>query len=272
MGHWDAKSWVCAASALLGFAPGAAALELQFVTMHFPPYVEQEQGAPRGSLVRLLQGVCGQLRWNCRVTVLPWRRAQGEIERGEADGAFPLLATAPRRLIYHLSLPVVDIQYAFFSRLEQSFSYQNGVPLGTRQIGVFGPSGTATALQELVAGQASTVVIEPDNITVLRKLLAGRYGHDGLAFINRDVAWQLSFEQGLLGLREAGVGREATYVFGLSRQRVNEAQFRAFETALAQLCRSGAAATLLEPKLVPSQACQGLRAGAANPQAQGAMR
>jgi len=242
---------------LLTAAPGASALELEFATMHFPPYVELQEGMAQGPLVRLLLGACGQLRWQCRIQVLPWRRATAQIERGEADGAFPLLETVARRQTFHLSLQVVDIQYAFFSRAGQSFDYQEGQRLGRRQVGVFGPSGTATVLQALVGTQPTTVVVEPDNGVVLRKLLALRYGEDGLAFVNRDVAWQLAYEQGLTGLREAGVAQSAAYVFGLSRRRVGEADFRAFDQALAQLCRSGAAATLLAPRLIPSAVCAG---------------
>lgn len=245
--------------------PAAAAeVTLRFVSQDFPPYVERESQQARGPFVRLAMEGCARLGWKCSVEVLPWRRAQTAVERGEAEGIFPLLDTPQRRQIYHLSQPVVAVQMVFFTRAEQEFFYRDPASLGTqRVIGVFGPSGTATVLQDIVASNPNTMVVEPDNATVLRKLLAGRYGEDGVALINRDVAWHLADRSHLTGLREAGVAHTDTYRIGLVRKRVSATQANAFMAVLAEMCTSPAAALLLAPELVPSPACGAVPAKAA---------
>ncbi|KQV86152.1 substrate-binding periplasmic protein [Pelomonas sp. Root1237] len=245
--------------------PAAAAeVTLRFLSQDFPPYVEREGQQARGPFVRLVMEGCARLGWKCSVEVLPWRRAQAAVERGEAEGIFPLLDTPQRRQIYHLSQPVVGVQMVFFTRVEQDFFYRDPASLGTQRIiGVFGPSGTATVLQDIVAANPNTMVVEPDNTTVLRKLLAGRYGEDGVALINRDVAWHLADRSHLTGLREAGVAHTDTYRIGLVRKRVSAAQANAFMDMLAEMCTSPAAALLLAPELVPSAACGAVPAKAA---------
>lgn len=100
-----------------------------------------------------------------------------------------------------------------------------------------------------------SVHVEPDNATVLRKLVHGRYGEQGLAFINESVAlWLLKQEQ-LQGLQMAGVVREISYGFGLVKARLSEADFQRFDEALAANCRSGRTAALVRPYALPASAC-----------------
>lgn len=245
---------------LLPVAASAGPSKL-FVTEPFPPYTFEQDGEPAGPMVDVLKAVCVELNWSCRIELLPWRRALAMAERGQADGLFTLLDTPQRQSLMRASLPVIDARYSVFARAGQAFSYTGAAALAGRQIAVYGPSGSSISLQALLAGQAEAerepaqLVLEPDNLTVLRKLISGRYGSDGLAFMNENVALWLLREHGLTGLQAAGVAKQFSYSFGLSRQRVSASEFKGFNAALSKLCRSGRTAELIRPYALPASPC-----------------
>jgi len=246
--------------AVSGSAAAAAPLpERVFVTEPFPPYTFEQNGEPAGPMVDVLKAVCTRLDWRCRIELLPWRRALAMAERGQADGLFTVLDTPQRQALMRASLPVLDGRYSVFARAGQAFSYTGAASLMGRQIGVYGPSGSSISLQALIesqpSGEPSQAVVEPDNLTVLRKLISGRYGPDGLAFMNENVALWLLREHGLTGLQAAGVAKQFNYSFGLVRKRVSESEFRRFNRALGELCRSGRTAELIRPYALPASPC-----------------
>ncbi len=260
--HCLAAAWIV--SAVMGLAPAvstagplpAAPEPRRFVTEALPPYVVERQGKATGPLVDVLRAVCEQLRWRCDIQLLPWRRAYADAEAGRVDGIFPLLQTAEREPLFLFTSPVIDARYALFSRSGQSYVYQGPASLKGREIGVYGPSGTSSALAELTRELPGLVIhTEPDNSTVLRKLGHGRYGEQGLAFINESVALWLLKQERLQGLQMAGSVREFTYGFGLVRARWTQADFEQFEDALQRQCRQGRTAALLRPYMVPASAC-----------------
>ena len=71
-----------------------------------------------------------------------------------------------------------------------------------------------------------------NNRRLLNMLQSERFGQEGLAVVNQDVAWHLIEDEELHGLREAGELTVVYYGIGLSRKRVSEEQFQAFEQAL----------------------------------------
>ena len=237
--------------------PARAAPELYFVTEPFPPFSYAEQGKPAGPMVAVLQAVCAELKRSCRIEVMPWRRALALAQRGEADGIFTVVDTPERRAYFHISDPVVDAGYTLFARAGDDFRLSaDRCALRGRTIAAYGPSATVLALDELVEGVPDVnTAIEPDNITVLRKLAAGRYGSGGLALVNEAVALHLIRTENLAGLQAAGPVKHFSYAFGLSRQRVDAAAAKAFDRALARLCRTGRTAALVKPYEVPASAC-----------------
>lgn len=76
-------------------------------------------------------------------------------------------------------------------------------------------------------------------------LEVGRFGKDGLAVINQDVAWHLIEDEQLGELREAGQLEPVSYGIGLSRKTVGAAQFRRFEQALDALIEDGTVPAIL---------------------------
>lgn len=230
----------------------------RFLTQPFPPYTyADEHGKAAGPMVDVLRATCEQLHWRCSVDVLPWRRALPEALKGEAAGLFIVADTPERRAHFHISVPVVDGRYTLFARAGDDFVYQGQPPqLAGRTVGAYGPSATLQALDELLEGVPTLrVEVEPDNLTVLRKLAAGRYGPQGLALMNESVALHLIRERGMTGLQAAGTVKPVAYAFGLSRERVSETEFRAFNATLVRLCRSGVSAALIRPYALPASAC-----------------
>lgn len=258
VGRWR---WVVGGLAGLAAVPAwaqARVSERHFVSEPFPPYTyaaHGQSGEGAGPMVDVLQAVCQKLGWRCPVEVMPWRRALGLAQTGSVHGVFAVVDTPERRAYFHVSASVIDAHYSLFARAGDDFSLQRREALVGRTIGVYGPSASVLALDELVEGLKVETVVEPDNRTVLRKLAAGRYGEHGLALVNEAVALTLIREDDLVGVQAAGTVKSFAYSFGLSRQRVTEAEFRAFNAALTQLCRSGRVAQLLKPYALPASAC-----------------
>lgn len=235
----------------------AAPAPWRFVTESFPPYTYAENGRPAGPMVDILQELCSALKRECMIELLPWRRALAMAERGEVDGIFAFVDSPERRAQFHISAPVLDAHYTFFTRAGEDFVYRDRQSLAGRTVAVYGPSGASILLRELTEGLAVETVVEPDNPTVMRKLVAGRYGDKGLALMNENLAlWLMSSERST-PLQAAGLAKSFSYSFGLSRKRISKAQFQAFDAALLGLCRSGRSAELIRRHALPASSCVG---------------
>ncbi|MCV2358246.1 transporter substrate-binding domain-containing protein [Paucibacter sp. TC2R-5] len=240
----------------ISFGAMSAAPPLNFVTESFPPYTYAQGGQAAGPMVEVLHEVCAQLKRECRVELLPWRRALRSAERGEVDGILAFVDLPARRKLFYISAPVIDARYVFFARAGQEFNYQGPNSLRGHTVGVYGPSGASLVLADLTQGLDVKTVLEPDNPTVLRKLLAGRYGEQGLVLLNESMALLLMRGEGFGGLQAAGTAKTFGYSFGLSLQRVKRSERQAFDAALSDLCRKGRVADLLKNHGLPASACR----------------
>lgn len=249
------KRWMVAG--LAGMATLASATQLRFVAEPLPPYSYEIEGRPAGPLVDVMQAACTRLGWRCSVEVLPWRRALRMGQAGEVEGVFAVVTPPTTRPKFHVSPPVIDARYLLFARAGGNLNFDgDSRALEGRVIGVYGPSGAQDALTALIRDvPGARAETETDNRTVLRKLGAGRYGEEGLALANEAVAQQLIREDGLTGLRPAGLVKSFGYAYGLNKQRVDAATAEAFAKALQELCRSGRTAELLKPYGLQASAC-----------------
>ncbi|VEB43926.1 Uncharacterised protein [Chromobacterium violaceum] len=82
--------------------------------------------------------------------------------------------------------------------------------------------------------------MELDPETVLRKLGAGRYGHNAVAFSNDDVARYWIKRDGLGNLRKLAEVKPLTYLYGFTRSRVKPACWKR-STARWTACAATAA-------------------------------
>lgn len=236
---------------------GAQPREMRFVTEALPPYSHLADGRAAGPLVDVLQAACARLAWQCSVEILPWRRALRMAQAGEVPGLFAIVTPPTERPRFHVSPPVVDARYVLFARSANALQFSGDTAqLAGRTLGVYGPSAAEDALRALLQGVAGAhAQVEADNLTVLRKLAAGRYGDGGLALANEAVAQQLIRDERIAGLRLAGTVRSFGYAFGLNRERVSAADAQAFAQALRALCASGRTAELLKPYGLPASGC-----------------
>lgn len=240
---------------------GASPPTLHFVTKPFAPYCDAStDGRAVGPLVELLQEACRHAGWRCTVEVLPWRRALRMAEQGEVDGLFPVVDSADRRASFRLSPQVLQARYVWIARQDHArVPGRNGaLPIqGRRTLAAYGPSDASTTLQQLAAAWPDArVEIEPDHRTVLRKLMAGRYGLDGLALVNEAVAQKLQDGAGMHTLHQLGTVKPLGYTFAFVPQRIDPAQSRRFAAAIDALCHSGRVAEILRPHGLHAAACR----------------
>lgn len=229
------------------------ATELHFVTEDFPPFTyalgepssTDEATRAAGPLAEIVQAVCTRLQYRCRIDIHPWRRALALAERGEADGIFTVVRSPRRETFLRITRMLVTSRYSVFAR-DGHYVFSQPKDLAGRTVGVYGPSGTSYVLSERLR-QVGGVQVQmvPDNRQLLRMLASGRFGEEGLAVINQDVAWHLIEDEGLGGLREAGQLEPVSYGIGLSRKSIGPAQFQLFEQALDALILDGTVPTIL---------------------------
>lgn len=232
---------------LLAGVPAMAG-QWTFVTEDFPPFTHpaEDTGSLEagvlagGPLVEIVQSVCARLDRECSILLYPWQRALRMAEQGEADGIFTVIRSPDRERAFHLTRMLVMSRYSVFARNDSSFVFSTPADLAGRTIGVYGPSGTSWVLSEHLKSIADVrIQLTLNNRRLLNMLQSGRFGREGLAVVNQDVAWHLIEDEKLDGLREAGQLAAVYYGVGLSRKRVSKAQFQAFERALDEAIADG---------------------------------
>lgn len=241
---------------LISAAAQANAQQWHFVTEDFPPFTYPADPtfdttpsagvSAGGPLVEVVQAICARLHQPCTITLYPWRRSLQMAEQGLADGIFTLVRSPQREEIFHISRMLVTTRYSVFARTDSTFVFNKPSDLAGRLIGVYGPSGTSYILSERLKSVPDVRLhLTADNRRLLRMLYSGRFGKEGLAVLNQDVAWHLIDEEGIAGLREAGEMGPITYGIGLSRKTVSEAQFEAFQQAMDQAIADGTVPAIL---------------------------
>lgn len=238
---------------MLAFAPVMAG-QWAFVTEDFPPFSHPaedlgslETGVLAGGpLVEIVQSVCARLSRECTIMLHPWQRALRMAEQGEADGIFTVVRSPEREREFHISRMLVMSRYSVFARAESNFVFSGPNDLAGRTVGVYGPSGTSWLLSERLKATADVrIQMTLNNRRLLNMLQTGRFGPEGLAVVNQDVAWHLIEDEELDGLRETGELAVVYYGIGLSRKRVSEEQFQAFEQALDAAIADGTVPRIL---------------------------
>jgi len=85
----------------------APAEKLVFVTCNFPPLEFVKNGQITGSQVETVLELCNRLGFECKIRVLPWKRALRYVENGKADAIFAARHSRERaKFLYYLSEPV----------------------------------------------------------------------------------------------------------------------------------------------------------------------
>jgi len=226
--------------AILIAAPATAADGLHFVTEPFPPFSYEENGKAAGPMAEVIQAVCAVAKMTCTAEVMPWRRALADAEEGRVDGIFSILHGPDREKKFFLSDPIISSAYSFFGMKGSNWSYTTPADLNGMTIGVYGPSSTSRALDEVTAGAKGVKVeLELENFDAYKKLIVGVYGPKSAVMANRDVGLALLKGKNLAGIVPVGDLKPIAYCFGLSRQKSSAGQMEALNRALRTLTASG---------------------------------
>jgi polar amino acid transport system substrate-binding protein len=231
---------------LIAWPVGSTERALRFVTQSFAPFSYEEAGQAAGPAVDIMQAVCDSAGVRCLFSVMPWRRAVAEVQNGQADGLFPLLPSRDREKTLWLSAPLLSTAYGFFVPSHSRWRYRAPTDLAGMTLGVYGPSGTASALQEVVAQSRDVKTeVELNNLTAFRKLAGGRYGDQAAVFANREVGLALLKQGALADLKLAGELPAIHYVFALSRLTGSEPQMSRLNKAHDELQKTGKIQSIL---------------------------
>lgn len=232
-------------SALL--APPAHAESMTFTMEHFPPFNADDNGTTVGPFPDIVRATCAALKIRCVIETYPWRRAYRLVEEGQVDGIFVLLRTPEREKDFYFCDPLVQTAYAVFANQASKFTYAAPKDLDGYTVGVYGPSGTSTAAEEIAkAVPGMKIVMEVDNPTVFRKLSGMRYGEKSAAVMNLDVGNYLLKRDQIAGIRAVGDIKRIEYTIGLSRKKVDEKQAEKFNMALRALIKNGTVKAIVE--------------------------
>src|SRR5919106_4349523 len=147
---WIALSVMAFVAVFAPVGPVGAA-ELIFNTQDFPPFNYEVNGVVAGPAADVIRRVCVEIKVECPMRLLPWRRAQQEVEEGKAHGMFVIGWNAERAKWLHFSPALLSTEYGFFVRDDNPLKFSQNADVKGYSVGVFGPSNTATALEKIKA-------------------------------------------------------------------------------------------------------------------------
>src|SRR5262249_53402382 len=153
------------------------------------PFAYSANGGASGPVADIVRRVCGEMKIECPQHVLPWRRAQLEVQEGKALGMYPLGWNAERAKGLYFSPPLLITEDGFFVRNDNPLVFKQNTDVKGYTVGVFGPSNTATALETIKAEiKDLTIDMTPEDEAAFKKLSLGRVQ---AVFSNRDVGYDV---------------------------------------------------------------------------------
>jgi polar amino acid transport system substrate-binding protein len=229
-------------SVVAGGAPAAAA-ELIFNTQEFAPFNYGVNGVASGPVPDIVRKICGEMKIDCPMRVLPWRRAQQEVEEGKAHGMFSIGWNAERAKWLHFSPAILVTEYGFFVRTDNPLVFKQNADVRGYTVGVFGPSNTSTALDKIKAEiKDLTIDMTPEDEAAFKKLALGRVQ---AVFSNRDVGYDLIQKLGIPNARYTGRQQALKYYVGFSQKHTDKALVDRFSTTFRTLHKQGAIQEIL---------------------------
>jgi polar amino acid transport system substrate-binding protein len=223
----------------LGFLlPGnAGAAELKFNTQDFAPYNYEIHGVVAGPAADVVRKICAEMKIDCPMRLLSWKRAQEEVGNGTAHGLFVVAWNKVRAKTYFFSPPLVNTEYGFFVRDDNPLEFKQNSDVKGYRVGVFGPSNTSDALEQIKAEiKELTIDMTPDDESAFRKLSAGRVD---AVFSNRQVGDELARLLKLKNLRYAGRQQRLKYYIGFSQRFADKKLVDQFNATFRSLHKRG---------------------------------
>ncbi|MBN1969821.1 MAG: transporter substrate-binding domain-containing protein [Candidatus Delongbacteria bacterium] len=149
------------------FCYSREAVELNLVTLQYPPYQFEEDGVVKGVVIDLLKETFKRMDQPYKITVLPWARAIKYIEYGEVDGIFTIYKTREREAFADYSTEVLmpqvislfvrsDSNIEFYGDLSKLSRYKIGV-VRSVSYGIYFDKaikdGTFRSIKEVAVGE-----------------------------------------------------------------------------------------------------------------------
>jgi polar amino acid transport system substrate-binding protein len=171
--------------AWLLFAGLAGGAELKLNTQDFAPFNYEVKGVVSGPAADIIRKICSEMKIDCSLHLLPWRRAQDEVANGTAHGLFVIGWNEELAKTLYFSPPILNTEYGFFVRDDNPLKFKQNSDVKGYTVGTFGPSNTATALEK-IKGEIKELTIDmtPDDESAFKKLSLGRVD---AVFSNKDV-------------------------------------------------------------------------------------
>ena len=229
--------------ALFCLVAPATAAEWILNTQDFAPFNYEVNGVVAGPAADVIRRVCGDIKVTCTMRLLPWRRAQQEVQEGKAHGMFVIGWNAERAKWLHFSPPLLNTEYGFFVREDNPLRFQQNADVKGYTVGVFGPSNTATALDAIKAEiKDLTIDTAPDDEAGFKKLAVGRVQ---AVFSNRDVGHDMLRKLGITNVRYAGRQQSLKYYIGFAQKFTDKAQVDGFNATFRALHKQGVVREIL---------------------------
>ena len=178
------------------------------------------------------------MKISCPMRLLPWRRAQQEVQEGKAHGIFSVGWNAERAKWLYYSPPILDSEYGFFVRNDNPLKFTRNSDVKGYTVGVYGPSNTATSLDKIKAdlGGDLTIDMTPDDESAFRKASLGRVR---AVFSNRDVGYDLIKKLGITNLRYTGRQQGLKYHVAFSQKFADKKLVDQFNETFRALHKQG---------------------------------
>jgi len=130
----------------LGWSACLSAAPLQLETHPAPPYQVVVDGRLSGEAVQVLDCALSRLQLAYQVDLVPWKRAQVNVQQQRSDGYFSVMADPAQSAFATLSAPLVQEKWYWYA-LTPAVLQTADFPVGLR-IGALRGSNQANWLQE----------------------------------------------------------------------------------------------------------------------------
>jgi polar amino acid transport system substrate-binding protein len=218
----------------IGNASGA---DLKLNTQDFAPFNYEVNGVVSGPAADIIRKICSDMKIDCSLHLLPWRRAQEEVRNGTAHGMFVIGWNEERAQWLHFSPAILNTEYGFFVREDNPLKFKQNSDIKGYTVGVFGPSNTATALEKIKTEiKDLTIDMTPDDEAAFRKLSLGRVD---AVFSNRDVGYDMMRKLNIKNIRYSGRQQTLKYYIGFSQKFTDKKLVEQFNQTFRNLHKRG---------------------------------
>ena len=156
-----------------GAATGLAQETIRLASGEWAPY-QSEHLKHNGLASRIVTQAFAQEGVKVEYGYFPWARSYEFAKTGEWDGTFLWFDTPERRAFFHISEPVLDIEYVFFHLKRRDFDWREIGDLKALKIGATLEYSYGEAFKQAEAeGQLKVERVATDELN-FKKLLKGR--------------------------------------------------------------------------------------------------